>query len=152
MPALARSVPVRVRIPAIGVDSSLMKLGLTADGALQVPPSGFPAGWYTGSPTPGEMGPAVIVGHVDWGGSLGVFGHLARLQPGDQVTVLRSDGSSAVFRVSVVEHFAKNAFPTQLVYGNIDHAGLRLITCGGSFDRSAHSYVDDVVAFADLVA
>ncbi|MDX6202683.1 MAG: hypothetical protein QOJ83_2183, partial [Frankiales bacterium] len=116
-------MPVRVRIPAIGVDSSLMKLGLTADGALQVPPSGFPAGWYTGSPTPGEMGPAVIVGHVDWGGSLGVFGHLARLQPGDQVTVLRTDGSSAVFRVSLVEHFAKNAFPTQLVYGDIDHAG-----------------------------
>jgi hypothetical protein len=94
----------------------------------------------------------VIVGHVDWGGSLGVFGHLARLQPGDQVTVLRTDGSSAVFRVSLVEHFAKNAFPTQLVYGDIDHAGLRLITCGGTFDRSAHSYVDDVVAFADLVA
>jgi sortase (surface protein transpeptidase) len=148
---LPRSLPVRVRVPAIGVDSSLMKLGLTAEGALQVPPSGFPAGWYTGSPTPGEMGPAVIVGHVDWAGSLGVFAHLARLRPGDQVTVLRADGSSAVFRVTQVEHFRKDAFPTQLVYGDIDHAGLRLITCGGAFDRSAHSYVEDVVAFADLV-
>ena len=149
---LARSVPVRLRVPAIGVDSSLMRLGLAKDGTLQVPPGAFPAGWYTGSPSPGERGPAVIVGHVDWGGRLGVFARLARLRPGDRATVLRSDGSSATFQVTRVKRFAKNNFPTQQVYGDIDHAGLRLITCGGSFDRSAHSYVDDVVVFADLVA
>jgi Sortase domain len=149
-PVMLRSAPVRVRIPAIGVDSTLMSLGLKSDGSLQVPPSGFPAGWYTGGPTPGERGPAVIVGHVDWGGSAGVFYRLHSLRPADTITVVRQDGSTAVFRVTKVQRFAKDAFPTRLVYGNIGYAGLRVITCGGSFDTSAHSYVDDVVVFATL--
>ncbi len=127
-----------------------MALGLDPQGALQVPAGAFPAGWYTGAPTPGQLGPAVIVGHVDWGGKAGVFFHLSRLKPADLVTVLRADGSQAVFRVARVERVAKNAFPTSEVYGNIDHAGLRLITCGGQFDTVAHSYVDNVVVFADL--
>jgi sortase (surface protein transpeptidase) len=143
---------VRVRIPAIGVDSPLMRLGLLADGSLQVPPRGFPAGWYTGAPTPGELGPAIIAGHVDWGGHRGVFYDLRRLSPGAIVAVDRADGSTAEFRVSRVEHFAKDAFPTGLVYGNIATAGLRLITCGGSFDAKAHSYRENTVAFAELVA
>ena len=149
---LARSTPVRLRIPAIGVDSGLMRLGLRSDGSLQVPPRGFPAGWYTGGPTPGERGPAVIVGHVDWGGSAGVFFRLRSLRPADMVYVQRADGSRAVFRVTEVQRFAKNAFPTQRVYGNLGYAGLRLITCGGSFDSATHHYVDDVVVFARLVA
>ena len=78
---MARSAPVRVHIPAIGVDSTLMQLGLQADGSLQVPPSGFPAGWYTGAPTPGELGPAILAGHVDWGGQPGVFSRLRDLNP-----------------------------------------------------------------------
>jgi hypothetical protein len=148
---LPRSAPVRIRIPAINVDSALMRLGLKADGSLQVPPRGFPAGWYTGSPTPGELGPAVIVGHVDWAGSAGVFYRLHSLRIGDRITVVRANGSTAVFRVSKVAHYSKQAFPTALVYGNIGYAGLRLITCGGSFDRAKHSYVQDVVVFAALV-
>lgn len=148
---LPRSAPVRIRIPAIKVDSSLMRLGLKADGSLQVPPRGFPAGWYTGSPTPGELGPAVIVGHVDWAGSAGVFYRLHSLRVGDRITVVRANGSSAVFRVNKVAHYSKQAFPTALVYGNISYAGLRLITCGGSFDQAKHSYVQDVVVFAALV-
>jgi hypothetical protein len=147
---MTRSVPVRLQITAIGVDSKLMDLGLLADGSLEVPPSGFPAGWYTGGPTPGELGPAVIAGHIDWNGP-GVFYHLHNLQPGDQVTVTRKDGSKPVFRVTMVEQFPKDHFPTNVVYGDIDHAGLRLITCGGSFDDQTHSYVDDIVVFADLV-
>jgi hypothetical protein len=149
---LARSRPVRVRIPAIGVDSGMMALGLQADGTLQVPPTGFPAGWYTGAPTPGELGPAIVVGHVDWAGRPGVFYELRRLKPGAQVTVAREDGTTATFRVTRVEQFAKGTFPTQAVYGDIDHAGLRLVTCGGAFDRKTHSYDDNVVAFAELVS
>jgi sortase (surface protein transpeptidase) len=149
---LARSSPVRIRIPAIGVDSALMGLGLASDGTLQVPPRGFPAGWYTGSPTPGQLGPAVIVGHVDWAGSAGVFYRLHSLRPADRISVVRADGSTAVFQVSRVARYSKQAFPTALVYGDINYAGLRLITCGGSFDRAAHHYVDDVVVFAQLVA
>ncbi|MDH6676039.1 sortase (surface protein transpeptidase) [Rhodococcus sp. LBL1] len=143
--------PVRIAIPAIGVDSDLMKLGLESNGALQVPPGGFPAGWYSGSPVPGELGPAVIAGHVDWGGKPGVFFRLHELAPGDEITTDRSDGITEVFRVASVERYAKDAFPTAKVYGDIDHPGLRLITCGGEFDTAARSYRDNTVVFADLV-
>ena len=148
---MARSTPVRVQVPAIDVDSELMDLGLRDDGTLEVPPEGFPAGWFTGAPTPGELGPAIIAGHVDWGGEPGVFYDLRELLPGDEITVTREDVSVAVFRVTSVEQFPKDQFPTDLVYGDIDHAGLRLITCGGSFDPQARSYVDNLVAFAELV-
>ncbi|CAN5302834.1 hypothetical protein BH11ACT1_BH11ACT1_22130 [soil metagenome] len=149
-PHLARSKPVRLQIAAIGVDSPLMDLGLKADGTMEVPPSGFPAGWYTGAPTPGELGPAVIAGHVDWKGP-GVFYHLRDLKRGDPVLVTREDGSVAAFRVTRVEQFAKDKFPTDLVYGNIDVAGLRLITCGGSWNAQTHHYDDNIIAFADFV-
>jgi Sortase domain len=151
-PPLARSAPIRVQIPTIGVDSALMQLGLQADGSLQVPSVGFPAGWYTGAPTPGELGPAILAGHVDWGGQPGVFYHLRDLQPDAEVTVTRQDGSGAVFRVTQVKEYPKDKFPTDVVYGDLDHAGLRLITCGGSFDRQTRNYDDNIVAFADLVA
>lgn len=147
---LARSVPIRVKIAAIGVDSKLMGLGLRANGSMEVPPSGFPAGWFTGAPTPGELGPAIIAGHVDMKGP-GVFYNLHSLKTGDRVIVTRKDGSAPVFRVTRVEQFPKNRFPTALVYGNIDHAGLRLITCGGTFNRQSGHYEDNIVAFADLV-
>lgn len=147
---LARSVPVRLEIPAIGVDSTLMDLGLQADGTMEVPPEGFPAGWYTGAPTPGEIGPAVIAGHVDWTGP-GVFYNLRDLVPDDEILVTRADGSVVVFAVTVLEQFAKDEFPTDRVYGDLDVAGLRLITCGGSFNRATGHYEDNIVAFAELV-
>ena len=149
---MAASTPVRIRIPAIGVDSGLMDLGLRPDGSLEVPPEGFPAGWYTEAPTPGELGPAIIAGHVDWDGSPGVFFALRDLTPGAEITVARKDGRTALFRVTSVEQFPKGAFPTDAVYADIDHAGLRLITCGGSFDRQARSYSDNIVVFAALVS
>jgi hypothetical protein len=148
---MGRSAPVRVRIPAIGVDSELMPLGLLADGSLEVPPEGFPAGWYTGAPTPGELGPAIIAGHVDWDGAPGVFFELRDLAPQDEILVDREDGTAARFRVTSVQQFPKDAFPTDAVYADIDHSGLRLITCGGSFDGQARSYRDNLVVFADLV-
>jgi hypothetical protein len=148
---LAKSPPIRVQIPAIGVDSPLMELGLQADGTMQVPPTESPAGWYTGAPTPGELGPAILAGHVDWAGKPGVFLHLHDLKPDDEVTVGRQDGSAAVFRVTQVKEYSKNEFPTDVVYGDLDHAGLRLITCGGVLNRLAHSYDDNIVVFADLV-
>ena len=147
---IGRSVPVRLQVPAIGVDSSLMDLGLKADGTMEVPPTGFPAGWYTGAPTPGEQGPAIIAGHVDLTGP-GVFYDLHKLRPEDQVIVGRKDGSVARFRVTRVKEYAKAAFPTDEVYGDLGYAGLRLITCGGSFNRQTHHYEDNIVAFAELV-
>lgn len=147
---LSAAAPVRLLIPAIDVDSTLMDLGLESDGALEVPPEGFPAGWYRGSPTPGELGPAIIAGHVDWAGQPGVFFELRDLAAGDGITITRRDGDTARFRVTHVERYDKDAFPTQAVYGDLDHAGLRLITCGGSFDARAGSYRDNVVVFAEL--
>jgi Sortase domain len=148
---LAAATPVRVRIPAIAVDSALIGLGLQADGTLQVPADGSVAGWFTGAPTPGEHGPAVIAAHVDWDHAPGVFFHLRDLDPGDEVMVDRADGGTARFVVLGVEQYPKDAFPTERVYGDIDHAGLRLITCGGEFDRAARSYRDNVVVYAGLV-
>jgi hypothetical protein len=149
-PALAASRPVRLQIPAIGVDSGLLDLGLQDDGTMQVPPDAESAGWYTGAPTPGELGPAIIVAHVDWAGELGVFYDLRDLQEGDEITVTREDGSVAQFHATSIQQFEKTEFPTDAVYGDIDHAGLRLITCGGDFDPQARSYLDNIVVFAAL--
>ena len=148
---LSRSTPVRLQIASIGLDSTLMRLGLRSDGSLQVPTGGFPAGWYTGGPTPGELGPAVIAGHVDMKGP-GVFYRLHDIAAGDQIVVTRADGSTPVFRVTQIRQYRKDQFPSQLVYGNIDHAGLRLITCAGTFNSASGHYEDNLVVFADLVA
>ena len=150
-PALPAAPPVRVRIPAIDVDSALIGLGLQANGTLQVPADGTVAGWFTGAPTPGERGPAVLAAHVDWDHAPGVFFRLRDLEPGDEVAIDRTDGTTARFVVLGVEQYPKDTFPTERVYGDIDHAGLRLITCGGEFDRAARSYRDNVVAYAGLV-
>jgi sortase (surface protein transpeptidase) len=139
---------VRVQIPSIGVDSALMALGLHDDGSLEVPPDAFPAGWYTGAPTPGQLGPSIITGHVRVDGRQGVFADLHNLKPGHEITVSRSDRRMVVFRVERVEEFPKEKFPTTVVYGDIDHAGLRLITCG---DRRSGRYQSNVVVFAELV-
>jgi LPXTG-site transpeptidase (sortase) family protein len=146
---MRRSIPVRLSIPSIGLVSRLMKLGLQKDGSLQVPPSGFPAGWYTGSPTPGQLGPAVIAGHIDWKGP-GVFYHLKLIEIGDQINIDRADGTTAKFVVTKIASFLKSKFPTSAVYGNLTYPGLRLITCG-DYDFTLHKYVRDLVVFAALV-
>lgn len=155
-PVMPRSVPVSIRIPAIGVDSSLLQLGLNADGSVQVPPlDAVPsrAGWYRYSPTPGQVGPAVILGHVDSAAhGPAIFYRLGALRPGDRVVIRRADGSTAIFRVDRAVRYPKTNFPTDEVYGNIDHAGLRLITCGGSFDFSSRQYRDDIVVYASLAS
>ena len=148
---MAASVPLRLEVPAIAVDSDLMALGLLADGTLEVPPAAFPAGWFTGAPTPGEQGPAVIAGHIDWVTGPGVFYRLAALEVGAEIRVSRADGTVAVFRTTEVSTYPKDAFPTELVYGDIDHAGLRLISCGGAFNSGTGHYEDNVVVFAELV-
>ena len=150
---LSRSKPVALDIPSIGVRSSLLSLGLNADGTVQVPSgtSYDEAGWYRFSPTPGSLGPAVILGHVSGAGHASVFFRLGDLRPGNRVRVTRRDGSIAAFEVTGVRRYPKDHFPTQLVYGNTNHAALRLITCGGSFDFSTGHYLDNVVVFATIV-
>lgn len=152
---LPASEPTGLAIPAIGVTSEIRPLGLNPDRTLQVPPlSGDSyAGWYRHSPTPGQVGPAVILGHVDSEqDGPGVFFKLGALRPRDTVAVTRADRTVAVFRVERVVRYPKARFPTAEVYGNTDRPALRLITCGGRFDPSALSYEDNVVAYASLVS
>ena len=129
----------------------LLRLGLDARGALEVPPDATTAGWFTLGPTPGAAGPAVIAAHVDYQGVPGVFHRLRDLVPGDEISVTRADGTTAVFSTYSVEHYPKSEFPSDRVYGDTADPELRLITCGGVFDASTGHYRDNVVAYARMV-
>ena len=151
-PVLPASEPLSVSIPRLHVGSRLVRLGMDDRGAMQVPVDPATAGRYRLGPTPGELGPAVIAGHVTWNQMTGVFFRLAQLRRGDLVEVAREDHRVAVFEVTHVGRYEKSEFPTRAVFGGVDHAGLRLITCGGELDRSSRRYRDNVVAFATLVS
>ena len=148
---LPESAPTSLSIPRIHVRSRLVRLGVDRSGAMEVPADPARPGWYDLGPTPGALGPAVIAGHVTWNRVPAVFFQLARLRAGDRVLVGRADGRKAVFAVRQVTRFQKTHFPTRKVFGAIDHAGLRLVTCGGTYDESAHRYLANVVVFATLV-
>lgn len=151
---LPRSAPTRIAIPKIKVDAKVRELGVNPDGTVQVPPlkQAQDAGWYRLGPSPGEIGNAVIVGHVDsrYTGPA-VFYRLGALRPGDVITLTRKDGSKVQFRVDGVRSFPKTKFPTELVYGPSDQAGLRVVTCGGTFDKRQQSYRDNIIVFATLM-
>ncbi|WP_163015859.1 class F sortase, partial [Streptomyces sp. Tu 4128] len=150
---LERSVPVGLRIPAVGVDTPVMRLGLAADGTVQVPPvtDDDRAGWYRHSPTPGQVGPSVLLGHVTVGThGDGVFRHLARLHRGDRIETRLENGAAAEFTVTAVRTVRKAEFPTDDVYGDVKRPELRLITCGGP--RVGEEYRDNVIVFAALSA
>ena len=128
-----------------------MRLGLKDDGTVEVPPLGgdAPAGWYRNSVTPGEVGAAVLIGHVDSArDGPAVFYELGNLRPGDDISVRRADGTTAKFQVETVALFPKSHFPTDLVYDPVPYPGLRLVTCGGSFDRKRSSYRFNLVVTA----
>ncbi|MGW6732460.1 class F sortase [Streptomyces sp. NPDC055013] len=148
--ALDRSVPQKVTIPSLGVSSTLETLRQNADGAMTTPKNPDLAGWYEPGPTPGSQGPAVIAGHVTWDGADAVFKGLDQMSAGDTVEVTREDGKTATFTVDRVEEYEKAKFPTLEVYKNVDHAGLRLVTCGGQFDADRHYYPNNVVVFATM--
>lgn len=154
-PVLPGARPTQLRIPAIGVHESLIELGLDRNRQIEVPPLSEHSqpGWYRNSPAPGQLGPSIILGHVDsarYGPA--VFFKLGALRKGDTVDITRADHVVAVFRIDAVAQYPKNEFPSLTVYGNTDHAALRLITCGGSFDSSSGNYRDNIIAFASLVS
>ncbi|MEV1043630.1 class F sortase [Streptomyces sp. NPDC049916] len=147
---LPASRPVSISIPSLKVNSTLEDLGLGENRAMDTPRDPDKAGWYTPGPTPGAMGPAVIAGHVTWDGAPSVFFELADLDPGDRIEVRRADGRTAEFTVDRSAVYPKDEFPTVEVYRNLDHAGLRLITCGGDFSEADRRYADNVVVYATL--
>jgi LPXTG-site transpeptidase (sortase) family protein len=151
--ALARSAPVKIRIPAIGVDAPVMEVGRDADGTVQVPPLAEHnlTGWYRYGPSPGQRGPAVILGHVDSTAGISVFYRLRNMHAGDTVYVTLADGKVAAFAVDGLQKVAKDAFPTASVYGKAGYPSLRLITCGGPFDQATGHYVDNIIVYAHLV-
>ncbi|HEX3610342.1 MAG TPA: class F sortase [Sporichthyaceae bacterium] len=151
---LAASAPVRIDIAAIDVHAPVIPLGLADDGTLEVPAPGPGYGnvaWYDRSPSPGEVGPAILTGHLDSAhDGPSVFYRLGALRPGDRVRITRADGSQVTFRVATVTRYPQRNFPVEDVYGNLDHPGLRLITCGGDLDPHTRHYLDNVVVYADL--
>jgi sortase (surface protein transpeptidase) len=141
---------VRLLVPAAGIDTPLPPLRVDPAGALVPPDDVATAGWFSQGPAPGDAGPAVLVGHVDSTAGPGVFFRLRGLRTGDEVVVRRADGSAVRFTVTRVARYPKTAFPSAAVYGPTADPELRLVTCGGAFDRAARSYLDDVVVFATV--
>lgn len=144
------SVPDRLTIPRLGLSVGLGTLGLNADATVQVPATADQAGWFRLGPTPGRIGSAVVLGHVDSFRGPGVFFQLRSLEPGDQVDVLLADGVVAHFTVTTLSTYPKQAFPAQEVYGSHGASQLQLVTCGGAFDSGTGSYLSNVVVYSTL--
>jgi len=153
-PVLDPSEPRRLTIPSIGVKASILQVGRARDGSVDVPPltRHNEAGWFGQGPTPGQFGPALIVGHADTRRGPSVFYNLGKLKPGQKIEVLRADDSVAVFQINSVERFSKQKLPIKRVYGDYSRPSLRLMTCGGRWLGGERGYSDNVVVFASLVS
>ncbi|MER6943569.1 class F sortase [Nonomuraea sp. NPDC000554] len=143
----AAVVPESIDIPSIDVEAPLMKLGLSKDGEVELPPYEKPkmAGWFSGSAVPGEKGASVIVGHVDTKTAPAVFFKLRQVRKGEIVKVERSDGKVVEYKVDSIEQVHKDSFPAKRVY--VDD-GLKLVTCGGKFDYAKGEYIDNIIVYA----
>jgi sortase family protein len=152
-PVLEPSRPVRLTIPSIKVEAPILNVGLAKDGSVDVPPlkRHNEAGWFDEGPTPGQFGPALIVGHADTRSGPSIFHDLGRMRPGQKIEVLRRDHTVAVFEVNSIEHFGKSKLPIQRVYGDYSRPSLRLVTCGGTWLGGDQGYADNVIVFASLV-
>ena len=151
-PVAIRSAPVELRIPAVALAVSVSTLGLNLDGTVQVPTDFQQPGWFRLGPSPGQVGSAVILGHVDSHLGPAVFFQLRALTTGDQVDVLLADGLTAHFRVTSVAMYPKTQFPPREVYGSHGYSALQLVTCGGVFDNQTGSYLSNVVVYTSLVS
>ncbi|MCL7490275.1 MULTISPECIES: class F sortase [Streptomyces] len=152
--ALPRSAPKRVRIPQIAVDAPFTQLSIGSTGQLDAPPAADKnlVGWFKDGAAPGERGSAIIAGHVDTKTGPAVFLQLESLKPGSTINITREDGVIATFKVDSVETFNKARFPSDRVYADASTAQLRVITCGGAYDRKVKDYVDNIVVFAHLAS
>ncbi len=152
IPVMARSVPVSLRVPSLALSVPLSTLGLNADGTIQVPTNDVEPGWFRLGPTPGQIGSAVILGHVDSRQGPGVFFQLRTLQAGDQVQVSLTDGAVVNFAVTSVATYTKTQFPAQQVYTSHGISALQLVTCGGAFDAQTGHYLSNIVVYTSFVS
>jgi hypothetical protein len=150
--ALAKSVPVRIDIPSIGVHAKTLSMGADAEGGIAVPSLAQAelTSWYNEGPAPGEVGPSVIVGHVDTKSGPAVFYRLGELKKGATIDVARTDGSVVSFAVDSVAEYPKAEFPAEKIFSDLDYPGLRLITCGGAFDSDTGHYLDNTIVFGHM--
>lgn len=151
-PGLARSKPVRLSIPALGINTAVGKLGLQPDHQVMVPTSAHVVDWYDEGSSPGQVGSAVILGHVDSFRGPGTFFYLKNLKAGDSITVTLADGAIAHFAVVRVVQYSKTAFPDRLVFGSHGTKALQLVTCGGTFDHATGHYESNIVVFSRYVS
>lgn len=152
VPAVPRQQPVRLRIPAIGLNATVDALGLAPDRTVEVPTDFAKVGWFRPGPSPGQLGSAVVLGHVDSFRGPAVFFRLRFLKKGDDVEVTLADGALVHFAVSEVAQYPKAEFPAQRVYGSHGGSALQLVTCGGEFDEDARSYRSNVVVYTSLAS
>jgi hypothetical protein len=152
-PVLDPSRPERISIPSLKIKAPILDVGYASDGTVDVPPLNRhdEAGWFDGGPTPGQFGPALIVGHADTRTGPSVFYHLNKLKAGERVEVSRADGTVAIFEVNSVEHYNKGRLPLQRVYGDYSRPSLRLMTCGGTWLGGKQGYADNIVVYASLI-
>lgn len=148
--ATGTAAPSRLRIASIGVDAAFTRLGLASDGTIEVPGDPGEVGWYTNGPAPGDLGPAVALGHLDSAIGPAVFYRLGQLKPGGRIDVAREDGVTLRFAVQRVATYSVDAFPTAEVYGATAGPELRLITCGGQYSFARRRYLSNVVVYAAL--
>jgi len=149
--AMNESKPIKLEVPSIGIDAQVVELGLNPDMTVEIPKRGEEVGWYKHSQTPGEIGPSVLIGHLDWNGGKGVFYDLNKLETGNTFRVTREDGSVAVFVVEDKEEYSQFDFPTDKVYGKLAKPGIRLVTCSGKFLGDADRYSHNLVIYASLI-
>ncbi|SBW22464.1 peptidase C60 sortase A and B [Candidatus Protofrankia californiensis] len=146
------SQPTFLRIPALGTSAPVGPVGLNADGTLEVPTSWTDVGWYEYGPRPGDVGASVLVGHYDSTTGPAVFYRLEKLKKSDAIEADLTDGTVVRFTVDRIQEVSKDAFPAEEVYGKVDRPELRLITCGGAFDKKTHHYLKNVIVYAHAVA
>lgn len=148
---LPRSIPTKIAIESVGISAPIISVGKLEDNSMETPYSRTDTGWYKYSPTPGEQGPSVIVGHVDWIDGPAVFYNLSRVKKGAKITVVRKDGKKVTYKAYKTEQYSQDNFPTKKVYGNTEGSELRLITCSGEFDKTTFTYNKNIVVYAKQV-
>jgi sortase (surface protein transpeptidase) len=151
-PAIPRSGPEKLEIPALGVNIAVGRLGLQPDGEVEVPATTHTVGWFDDGATPGQIGSAVILGHVDSYLGPGIFFELKTLKANDVIIVTLANGTVTRFRVNKVVQYAKTGFPDRLVFGSHGTRSLQLVTCGGPFDSATGHYLANIVVFSRLVS